>query len=556
MTTPRGALPRPWPTRLRLALLAIAGSAALSVSGPATAQRGDSPLPPAVAEALAKAQVPEDALAAVVLPLGRWGTAWQRQAQRPMQPGSVIKVATSIVALDQLGPNHRGFTELLTRAPQQGDVLAGDVVLRGGADAEFGLPQLWAMLAELRQVHGIREIAGDIVLDRGLFRPLRPELGVPPFDEQPEFPYNVIPDALQLNGSLMGLEISSEGSTPPAITARALPPLPGLVIDTSAMRWTERACKDWDDDWISPPQITEPEPGTLRVALQGGFPKNCTVRPNLQLIDRSALAERQLRALWLGLGGSWSGRVREADAPLIAPLGKAAVAAAINAVQPPLLPGAATVTPGVARGGHPQATPAGVRVLASHTARPWGELLRQLNKQSDNVYSRLLYLSLGLPGMADEPGATTAALADRAVRRWLAERKIDAPGLVIDNGSGMSRIERISPRTLALMLKASQQGRWAPELLMSLPMVGVDGTMRNRLKASPAGGQARLKTGTLKNVTALAGFVPDAQGRPHAFVAMVNHDRAAAARPALDALVDWVARGGLARQGAPVGQLP
>ncbi len=546
--TTRGA------ARWLIGALAVAGLCA-----PAAAQRGESPLPPAVAEALAKAQVPEDALAAVVMPLGRWGTAWQRQAQRPMQPGSVIKVATSIVALDQLGPNHRGFTELLTRAPQQGDVLAGDVVLRGGADAEFGLPQLWAMLAELRQVHGIREIAGDIVIDRGLFRPLRPELGVPPFDEQPEFAYNVIPDALQLNGSLMGLEISSEGVTGQAlgpITARTLPPLPGLVIDASAMRLTERACKDWDDDWISPPQITEPEPGTLRVALQGGFPKGCTVRPSLQLIDRSALAERQLRALWLGLGGTWTGRVREADAPLIAPLGKAAVAAAVNAAQPPLLPGAATVTPGVARGGHPQATPAGVRVLASHTARPWGELLRQLNKQSDNVYSRLLYLSLGLPGMADEPGASTAALADRAVRRWLAERKIDAAGLVVDNGSGMSRSERISPRTLALMLKASQQSRWAPELMMSLPVVGVDGTMRNRLKASPAGGQARLKTGTLKNVAALAGFVPDAQGRQHAFVAMINHDRALAARPALDALVDWVARGGLNRQGAPVGQAP
>ncbi|OYU73867.1 MAG: hypothetical protein CFE45_36180, partial [Burkholderiales bacterium PBB5] len=196
--------------RWLIGALAVAGLCA-----PAAAQRGESPLPPAVAEALAKAQVPEDALAAVVLPLGRWGTAWQRQAQRPMQPGS-------------------------------------------------------------RQVHGIREIAGDIVLDRGLFRPLRPELGVPPFDEQPEFPYNVIPDALQLNGGLMGLEISSEGlngQAPGPITARTLPPLPGLVIDASAMRLTERACKDWDDDWISPPQVSEPEPGTLRVALQGGFPK-------------------------------------------------------------------------------------------------------------------------------------------------------------------------------------------------------------------------------------------------------------------------------------------
>lgn len=513
----------------------------------ATAQGTQSPLPAAVTEALQRANVAPAALAGVVLPLTRFGPRWQYQADRPMQPGSTIKLVTSIVALDRLGPNHRGFTELLTSAPQQGEVLAGDLVLRGGADPELGLPQLWAMLAELRHTHGIREIAGDIVIDRTLFRPQRQELGVPPFDEQPEFPYNVIPDALQLAGSLMRLEITSEDPAlpPGTLTARALPPLPGLVIDASGMRLTDRPCKDWDDDWITPPQVDEPEPGTLRVRLQGGFPKACTQRPSLQLIDRQVLVERQLRWLWASLGGSWSGRAREADAPLIAPLPAAVVAAAL----PPLLPGATVVTPGVARTGHPTATPPGVRLLAIHVARPWGEVLRTLNKQSDNAFTRMLYLSLGLARMADEPGATTAALAEREVRRWLAEHDIGSAGLVVDNGSGMSRAERLTPRQLALMLKAAQQGRWAPELMMSLPIAGVDGTMRNRLKTGPAAGLARLKTGTLRNVTAVAGYVPDPQGRLWAVAAMINDDKAAAARPALDALVDWVARGGMSLRG-------
>ena len=545
------------PRRLAL-LLAISLGCALP---PAAAQSHDPRLPAAVAEALAKAQLPAEALAAVVLPSTRLGPRWLWQADRAMQPGSTIKLLTSIVALDRLGPNHRGFTELLTTAPQQGDVLAGDLVLRGGADPELSLAQMWAMLAELRHTHGIREIAGDIVIDRTLFRPQRQELGLPPFDEQPEFPYNVVPDALQLNGSLMRLEISSEidpaaPAGAPVVRARALPPLPDLLIDASAMRLSERACKDWDLDWITPPVIDEPLPGTLRVRLQGGFPKDCSQRPSLQLIDRQALVERQLRWLWASLGGEWRGRAREAELPLIEPLGQAALApSTLVPAPPPPLPGSAVVAPGVARAGHLGAMPAGVRLLASHQARPWGELLRTLNKQSDNAYSRLLYLSLGLSAMADSPGAPTAALADREVRRWLDERRINAADMVLDNGSGLSRSERLTPRQLALALQAAQQGRWAAELMMSLPIAGVDGTLRNRLKTGPAAGLARLKTGSLRDVTALAGVVFDPQGRPWTLVAMINHEQAGKGRPVLDALVDWVAGGGLTQRSSPGGEV-
>lgn len=516
-----------------------------------TARLAAQPLPDAVLQALQQAQVPADALGAVVLPAaaglpGRLGlprTQWTHQADRPMQPASTLKLLTSVVALDQIGPNVRGFTELLTRAPQQGDVLAGDLVLRGGANPEFDLPQLWAMLLDLRQVHGIREIAGDIVIDRTLFRPSRPERDAAPFDERPEFAYNLVPDALQLNSHLLQIEISSEGGP---LRARALPPLPGLVVDASALRLTDRPCAEWLGDWTSPPPADASEPGQLRIRLQGGFPKSCTQRPSLFLIDPLALAERQLRWLWASLGGSWAGQVREADSPVL-PLLTAAQQVAQQAVpqaaqQPPVRPGAAVVAPGVQRAGP---TTPGLRLLASHQARPWGELLRTLNKQSSNVYSRLLYLQLGLAQAADNPELPTRVLADRAVRQWLAARRIDAPGLVVDNGSGLSRTERITPRALAQVLQAAHQGRWAPDLLMSLPLAGVDGTLRNRFATGPATAQARLKTGLLRDVSALAGYVPDPQGRPWVLVAFINHPNAPAARPALDALVDWVAGGGL-----------
>ena len=167
-----------------------------------------------------------------------------------------------------------------------------------------------------------------------------------------------------------------------------------------------------------------------------------------------------------------------------------------------------------------------------------------MNKQSDNAETRLLFLQLGVKAMARDAMTPTLELAQREVERWFDEQRIERIGLVLDNGSGLSRSERISPRSLALLLKAAHAGKHAPELLMSLPVAGVDGTMRRRLKGTPAEGWARLKTGTLKNVTALAGYVRDTRGDTWAVAAMVNHDRAAQARPALDALIEWVAKSG------------
>ena len=504
-----------------LAASAAAKATAAAPTAPRARMAARAPAPPlaeaqwpaAVTAALREAGVPLQALAVAIIPAGQNGppgqsgppgppnppgAAWLHQAELPMQPASTLKLVTSVVALDRLGPNHRGFTEVLTAAVQDADVLRGDVLLRGGADPELELPQLWALLSELRY-QGIREIAGDIVFDRSLFRPGRSDVGLPAFDERPERPYNVIPDALHFNGSLMALELSSLTGQ---IIGRLLPPLPGIEIDTSELQLTERSCRDWDDDWQAPRISTTPE-GLTRISLRGGFAKACVRRPELQLLDRDQQAQAQLRYLWQQLGGQWAGRVREG------------------------------------------LTPAGARVLARRQARPWGELLRPLNKWSDNATTRLLFLSLGLKGMAADAQATTAELARREVLRWFDEQRIDATGLVLDNGSGLSRSERITPWQLVQMLKVAQASKYAPDLLMSLPVAGVDGTLRNRLKTSPAAGLARLKTGTLGNVTALAGYVPDAQGRVWIVAAMVNHERASQARPALDALVDWLARGGL-----------
>ena len=497
-------------------------------------------LPEPVRAALERAGLDPSTLAVAVLPLEPSSTppgaaslvrpkgamGLMHQADRPMQPASAMKVVTSAVALDRVGPNLRGYTELRTAAPIEGGRLRGDLVLRGGADLELGLPQLWALMLELREA-GVRHIEGDIVLDRHLFKPARLDLGVPPFDESPEFPYNVIPDALQLAGNLQVLELVSDRSQ---VTARLRPELPGVRLDNHLSLHPPGAvpCRDWSGAGWTTPTFQEQADGTVVVRLQGRFPADCSQRQPLQLMERNRQAQAQLQWVWAELGGQWSGRVREAA------VGEFVHEAGTTTARAP------------------------TRLLARREARPWGEWLRPLNKTSDNVATRVLYLLTGLEEerRASRPAAQAAAAsgpaprdtrdwADLAVRRWFEQQGIPTAGLVMDNGSGLSRSERITPRQLALVLRAAHSQLHASELMMSLPIAGVDGSLRTRMTDTAARGRARLKPGTLRNAVALAGYVDDAQGRRWVMAAMVNHDEAPQrGRPVLDALATWVAAGG------------
>lgn len=512
-----------------LKVVAVGLLAAALLGACAHRQAPTPPLPPTVLAALEKAGLDASTLAVAVLPLkapeaSRQHAGLTHEADRAMQPASAMKVVTSAVALDRVGPNLRGYTELRTAALVQEGRLRGDLVLRGGADLELGLPQLWALMLELRE-SGVRVIEGDIVLDRNLFTPARMDIGVPPFDESPEFPYNVIPDALQLAGNLHVLELVADGQQ---VRARLRPELPGVKIDNRLTLHPPGtvACREWSAAGWTVPKAEEQADGSVVIRLQGRFPADCQQRQALQLMDRNRQAQAQLQWVWAELGGQWSGRVREA------------------------------------RPGEFDLKTVPTRLIARREARPWGEWLRTLNKTSDNVATRILYLLTGLEeqrlAMAASTASSTASLperstrewADASVRRWFTQHGIPLEGLVMDNGSGLSRSERITPRQLALVLRAAHSQLFSSELMMSLPVAGVDGSLRNRMIDTPARGRARLKPGTLRNAVALAGYVEDPQGRVWVMAAMVNHDEAPRlGRPVLDALADWVAAGGAAAWG-------
>ena len=113
----------------------------------------------------------------------------------------------------------------------------------------------------------------------------------------------------------------------------------------------------------------------------------------------------------------------------------------------------------------------------------------------------------------------------------------------MENGSGLSRLERASAATLAAMLQAAWRSALMPEFIASMPVAAVDGTMRRRLKGEGVAGQAHIKTGLLAEVRTMAGYGLDRSGRRHAVVMFVNHPNAHEAQPAMDALLRWVYEG-------------
>lgn len=456
-------------------------------------------LPEPVAMRLRAAGIPEDAVGISVLRLDDAKELLVHHSDRSRQPASTLKVLTSLVALEKLGPAYRGRTELRTAAAVVDGVLAGDLVLRGVGDVDFDWQALERMLQVLA-LRGVREIRGDFILDLGFFKPSRTDVGVPAFDEAPEFRYNVIPDALMLNSNLMRLSLVSGDRE---VKVAMMPPLENVVVDPGEMKLVARHCDDWEDGWMIP-AVAKSSKGALRIALRGDFPPNCVAETAINVIDRVVFADRLFRALWKRLGGKFTGRTREGEAP------------------------------------------ADARLVAEHRSRSLGEIVRDINKRSDNPITRVMFLTLG--AMSDaSPDDSTARRADAEIRAWLERRGIDPKGIVLENGSGLSRVERISPAQLAAVLRAAAASDWAPEIMASLPIVAVDGGMRTRLRDSPvASSRARIKTGTLRDVTAVAGYVKDETGRTYVVVAMINHAlaRKQVARPILDALIDWVARSG------------
>jgi serine-type D-Ala-D-Ala carboxypeptidase/endopeptidase (penicillin-binding protein 4) len=442
-------------------------------------------LPSSVAAAFRRAGIPADAIGAYAQDVNGGKVLFSMNAMLPLSPASTMKLVTTDAALELLGPAYAWKTSAYVRGQQQGDVLHGDLILRGGGDPHLVQESLWLFLRQVR-ARGIRDIRGDLLLDRSLFQAHAHDAAA--FDGEPLKPYNAGPDALLLNFHAFNLRLVPDqqgGSARLAVD----PPVAGLQI--SGPQLVEGECKDWKSGLSA--SLTD-----AGIVVGGVYPYACGER-EWQVYPYQMSATRYFgavfRQLWMELGGSFSGEVRDAPVP-------------------------------------PDA-----RLVAEWQSAPLPQIIRDVNKYSNNVMARQLLLTIA----ANESSVpATPERGASAVQAWLGRKGIGANDLIIDNGSGLSRVERISAHTMGRMLIAAFQAPTMPEFMSSLPVAAFDGSMRTRLRDAGVAGRAHVKTGTLEGVRAVAGYVLSASGRRYAVACMVNHANAAASLQSMDALLQWV----------------
>ncbi len=472
-----------WRRGLSAASLALA-------AWPAAAQPQS--LPADVESALARSQVPREAMVAVVHDLGSAQPRLAWQADRPVNPASLMKLFTTYAALDLLGPAWSWNTPVWLTGPVNANgVLEGNLVIKGSGDPKLVVERLWLMLRRVQQF-GVREVRGDIVLDRSAFS--APEQNPGDFDGEPLRPYNVPADALLLNYKSVVMSFTPDPARGVALVGLDLP-LAGMRVDAS-VPLSNAACGDWRGGLKA--DFSDP----LRWRFGGGYPASCGERfwP-VAYTDSRAYNERAVLGLWQSLGGKLGGVVRDGLAP----------------AGPPTFENASPAL---------------------------SEVVRDINKFSNNVMAQQLFYTLAAQ---QARGPATPEAAREVLRNWALERLGEpARALVVDNGSGLSRQNRVTAQLLSQLLRSAWGSTSMPELMSSLPVGGIDGTLK---RSKAAAGRTHLKTGSLRDVAGIAGYVLAPNGQRMAVVAVINHPNANAARPALDALVQWASN--TARAAAP-----
>jgi D-alanyl-D-alanine carboxypeptidase/D-alanyl-D-alanine-endopeptidase (penicillin-binding protein 4) len=538
-----------------------------------------STLPEPVRAALRHAHIPLSGVSIMVQQTNASRPLVSLNADRPINPASTMKLLTTIAALETLGPAYRWKTEAYLDGKLENGVLQGNLVFKGYGDPKLTVEQFWLWLHELRQ-RGLREIRGDIVLDHSFFEAVKQDPAA--FDHDPTRAYNVGTNALLLNFNALHLHLIPDGR---ATRAMLEPDLDGYTVVNRITTSTRLRCG-----------MTDTYQAHLEghdIVLEGRIPAGCGETDEyFSLLPQDQYFFAVFSAIWKELGGTVQGSLRDGIAP------------------------------------------AGEAPFARYVSPPLAEVIRDINKFSNNTMARQLFLTLGMADRADEnsllagnskdeysmpqalmadalqtrqeggditgsedaaasqpdavgqnegefagdlqpsalqePASGVAAATDddsgapargtpvgtpplhvdppaanvlrsiSVIRQWLAAQQLHFPELVLDNGAGLSRKARISARHLADLLQRVMSSPFHAELEASLPILGIDGTVKKRFRDSDIAGYAHLKTGTLDGVKSIAGYVRAHDGRQWIVVFIVNGRNAARAEPAQNALIEWL----------------
>ena len=479
---------------MSLRALITLGAAVLTAAGadPSLVRAAEPPhaerLPGPVAQALRRVGLPSAGLSIYAQEIGASEPLLAFDPDTPRNPASAIKVLTTLVGLEELGPAYQWKTEAYATAGLVGGRLAGDLYLKGYGDPFLVVEHFWRFLRGLRG-DGVETIAGDLVIDQSHFAP---EPGdVAEFDEQPTRAYNVLPAALLVNFQAVRFQLLPQANRL-RITAD---PHPAHVRIDNRITLAHEGCREGPRRVGM--QVVERAEG-VRVLFSGRYDAACGQYEFFRVVSEpTAYVHGVFKTLWAEQGGRLDGGVR---------LG---------------------------------AVPHDARRLHVMHSPPLADVVRSINKFSNNVMTRQLLLTLGAERRG-APGTTQKGI--EVVQAWLARRGLEFPELVLDNGSGLSREERISARHLGEVLRVGYASPYMPELLSSLPIATMDGTLKRRFAGSPLEGRVHLKTGSLNGVRTLAGYLLDRRGRRVAVVALHNHAQlnTFAGEQVQDALLEWL----------------
>lgn len=402
-----------------------------------------------------------------------------------LAPASNLKLLTTAAALHRLGPDYRFHTYVLSTAAVRDGVLDGDLTLYGTGDPGisdrfFGRKdEVFQRLIDQLESAGISEISGDLVADASFFPgPLRSE-GWEPEDLNEHFTAGV--SALSFNENVVSFRIRPSGAGSPPLV-ETIPPHSALEVRNDAMTVSGRArprLAILREDPLGPVRIT----GRLAQNSRDVW-RQMTVAVPADFVGAS------FRAALEGRGITVRGETRRVELP---------VESVVKRLSAPAL------------------NRPGARILARHTSQPLSEYLAVVNKESNNLFSELIFRAVG---RADS-GLGSPHASSEAVRGSLLALGIDTSGLQQYDGSGLSSENRVSAATFVDLFRRMSAGPFWPPFWASLPRAGTRGEL-GRMYRSAAAGNLRAKTGTIEGVSALSGVVRSRDGERLAFSMIVN----------------------------------
>ena len=440
---------------------------ALMILALSPAMAAESELPVGVRAVLELRQVPDESLSVWIQDVESGEVVLDWLATEPRNPASTMKLLTTLVALDVLGPAYRWKTDVYAMGDINNGTLFGDLALKGYGDPFLVTERIWQMLQDIRHA-GIRIITGDLLIDDSYFDV--GEYDPAAFDRQPLRAYNVAPNALLMNFKVVRYWFEPEGN---AVRVYLDPHLQNLTIDN---RLTTRpgSCRGYQRGITVTMNDTND-----RVTFTGKFPSGC----KHYAMDRTVLSHNEFAwgifdSMWNESIGAFSGTWEKVT---------------IDEALEPLL---------------------------TFESPSLAEMITSVNKHSNNVMARhLLYTlsaeMLGAPGT--EPGGR------EVIAQWLADRDLNSVQLALENGAGLSREARITAAGMGAILQFVWRQPYMPEYLSSMSLTGLDGTLARRFRRSELVGKAHLKTGSLDHVAAIAGYLQARSGRRYAVVVMQNH---------------------------------